>query len=63
MDQFGVASPQKCYHPLFPFRSTKTSIKNETPPSSRFVRFVFATPYAQGQHNIVDFPVSNTLSM
>ena len=63
MDQFGAASQQECYHPLFLFRSTKMSKKKEILPSSRSVRFVFATPYTQGQHNIVNFPVLNTLSV
>ncbi|KAK7839143.1 hypothetical protein CFP56_018743 [Quercus suber] len=47
MDQFGAASQQECYHPLFPFPSTKTSKKKEILPSSRSVRFVSATPYTQ----------------
>ncbi|KAF3965545.1 hypothetical protein CMV_010276 [Castanea mollissima] len=48
MDQFGAASQQKCYHPLFPFRSTETSKKRkEILPSSRSVHFVSATPYTQ----------------
>ena len=63
MDQFGAASQQECYHSLFPFRSTKMSKIKEILPSSRSVRFVSATPYTQGQHNIVNFPVSNTLSV
>ena len=32
-------------------------------PFSRFVRFVSGTPYTQGQHNVVNFLVSNTLSV
>ena len=63
MDQSGAASQQECYHSLFPFRSTKMSKIKEILPSSCSIRFVSATPYTQGQHNIVNFPISNTLSV
>ena len=43
------------------FRSSWINLVSLLFPISRFVRFVSTTPYTQGQHNIVNFHVLDTL--
>ena len=54
---------QKSYHPLFPFIQQIGQKKRKLFPFSCFVCFVFATPYTQVLHNVVNFPVLDTLSV